>query len=348
MKIEQQFLSISELVKLKDEINLNPIWQRGPAWRRPRQVLLVDTILRGMDIPKVYLRLQTGGAHRYVAVDGQQRLRALWEFAAGDWALDHPDGLGAIDGEGIAGCTYETLPKILRDRFDVFLVSVAEIVEATNDEITNLFSRLQMGVALNPAELRNAILSPLRHVIDAIGASHEFFVESRIPEARYKRQDYAAHAFAMAHFKAERNIKAPDLKAMVQSFTAKDTDQVLLLNEQVSRALSVLGLVNGLDNFQITQKWIFVDLAWLIMQRHAAGATVSPIKLAAAYAAFEARRREHRSNPEALVRDRPNASELDLQLYRYIHAFKAQGSEHQNLKVRADALRAFCPDIDEA
>ena len=56
MKIRQETWTVNELVKNKSKINLNPSWQRGPAWKLPRQVLLIDSILRGMDIPKVYLR----------------------------------------------------------------------------------------------------------------------------------------------------------------------------------------------------------------------------------------------------------------------------------------------------
>jgi hypothetical protein len=42
MKIDQRLWSVGDLVKCQSEINLNPIWQRGPAWRAARQVLLID------------------------------------------------------------------------------------------------------------------------------------------------------------------------------------------------------------------------------------------------------------------------------------------------------------------
>lgn len=164
-------------------------------------MLLIDSILRGMDIPKIYLRrLSPKAPYSYDAVDGQQRLRAMWEFRAGDLVLNHPDGLPEIDGHPVAGLTFDALHADLQDRFKSFVVSVAEILAGDNDGITNLFSRLQMGVSLNPAELRNAMLTPMRHLIDAMWRSHEFFLNSRIPEARYKRQDYVTHAFAMAAY----------------------------------------------------------------------------------------------------------------------------------------------------
>ncbi|MER8464527.1 DUF262 domain-containing protein [Mesorhizobium sp. M1396] len=347
MQIRQRSWPITQLVSNQNTINLNPVWQRGPAWRGPRQVLLIDSILRGMDIPKIYLRaLAPGGVYSHDAVDGQQRLRAIWEFRSGALTLFYTEALSPIEGHPIAGLTYAQLHKTLRDRFDAFVVSVAEITTATNDEITNLFSRLQMGVSLNPAELRNAILGPMRHVIDAVATSHEFFVNSRIPDARYKRQDYATHAFAMAAYRGRKDIKALDLKEMVRHFGPTQAERVLEMSAEVGDALNVLAEVNEIVAHRITQKWIFVDLCWLVMQRHQTGAAVDAVKLAARYLDFEDRRREFNSKPEVLIRGRRRNKALDRHLYNYIVAFRSQGGLAVNLTVRNAALRAFCPNID--
>ncbi len=347
MRIRQHRWKVERLVRDQAAINLNPAWQRGPAWKPPRQVLLIDSILRGMDIPKIYLRaLPADGLHTHDAVDGQQRLRAIWQFAAEELALDHPENLPPINGHQVAGRRYAELHSDLRKRFDNFVVSIADIVSATQDEITNLFSRLQMGVSLNPAELRNALGGPMRHVIDAIATSHEFFLDSRISDVRYKRQDYATHAFAMAAYRCTQDIKAPDLRAMIIEFGSDRATEVLELSAEVGDALNVLAQVNDLANRRITQKWIFVDLCWLVMQRHAAGALVGPLRLAAAYQAFEIRRKEFTSAPETLIRGRRRIPALDRHLYNYIIAFRLQAGTAANLAIRAAALRAFCPDID--
>jgi Protein of unknown function DUF262 len=81
MRVEQRLWTVEHLLELRGEINLNPAWQRGPAWSPARRVLLIDSILRDMDVPKIYLRLlPAGGLYRYEAVDGQQRLRAIWDY----------------------------------------------------------------------------------------------------------------------------------------------------------------------------------------------------------------------------------------------------------------------------
>jgi hypothetical protein len=51
--------------------------------------LLVDTILRDYDVPKPYWRKLTGKSDRYGVADGQQRLRAIWTFFAGEFRWRH-------------------------------------------------------------------------------------------------------------------------------------------------------------------------------------------------------------------------------------------------------------------
>lgn len=347
MLIKQKSWPIERFVRDKNKIDLNPNWQRGAAWKKPRQVLLIDSILRGMDIPKVYLRkLKSGAMHSHDAVDGQQRLRAIWEFCAGEFSLDYLETLPDVDGHTIEGKKYSELHKSLRSKIDKFEVSIAEIRRADIDEITNLFSRLQMGVSLNPAELRNAIMGPMRHVIDAVARSHEFFQNCRIPDSRYKRQDYTTHVFAMAAYSGSQNIKAQDLKRMVEEYGPDRSDEVLELSARVGDALNVIAEVNELAGYKITQKWIFVDLCWLVMQRQTAGFSVDPQKLNTSYEAFEGLRKSFGRSPETLIRQgRPNPAR-DRHLYNYINAFKLQAGAAASLKTRNEALKAFCPDID--
>lgn len=345
MKIKQHNWPISKLVSARRSVNLNPTWQRGAAWKDPRKILLIDSILRGMDIPKVYLRkLPVNGAHKHDAVDGQQRIRAIWEFRAGDFSLHHPDPLPEIDGHPIHGLKFSQLHKSLRDRFDAFQVSVAEITSSDNDEITNLFARLQLGVALNPAELRNAMLAPARHIIDSIATGHAFFESTKIPETRYKRQDYVAHVFAMAAYKGQRNIKAPDLRKMILEFGPDQGPELLAISSAVNEALTVLAEVDGQLMRRITQKWLFVDLVWLIIQQQTAGHEVNADDLAESFAEFDDLRRSYTGKPEGLLQARASAKQVRLNksLYDYIMAFRAQGASHINLKTRNTSLRAYC------
>lgn len=347
MRIEQHNWRAKQLVDDRHKFNLNPAWQRGPAWQAQRQSLLIDSILRGMDIPKIYLRkMPNGSVFTHEAVDGQQRLRAIWAFRDGALELSFNEAPELVENTDFQGKTYTQLPKKLRDRFDNFLVSIAEIVEGSTDEITNLFSRLQMGMSLNPAELRNAVLGAMRHVVDMVATSHPFFVDSRIPDNRYKRQDYSAHAFAVAVFHGTSDIKAPDLKRMFQTYKEGKEAEVQGFFSKVGEALTVLAEVNARARYGITQKWIFVDLTWLIMQLLDRGVAIDPDKLADRYIEFERQRRENVRNPERLLTQRGRGATARKHLYNYVMAFKAQGGTKENLVARNVALNFFIQDIE--
>src|ERR1700722_1051523 len=65
---------------IRNRINTNPDFQRPAVWGLAQKQLLVDSILRDYDIPKLYWRKTSSKPDKYDVVDGQQRLRAIWGF----------------------------------------------------------------------------------------------------------------------------------------------------------------------------------------------------------------------------------------------------------------------------
>lgn len=333
-------MKVKDLLSLKDSIDLNPQWQRGPVWSPSRRALLIDSILRNMDIPKLYLlRCPEGAAYVFEAVDGQQRLRSIFDFAADGLELRFTTTLPSIEGIDISGKHFSSLNEKLAKRFETFEVSVAEIMSADHDQVRQLFLRLQMGVALNPAELRNAIGGPIRNIIDTMALSHPFFVESKISPNRYKHQDYLAHLFTYGDHEGASDLKAPDIRTLYEKYDAGQTDDVLDLMGKVGQALDVLAEINRSAAHQITQKWIVVDLFWLIYSAQQAGNAVNANILAEKYKEFENRRKKHMKSPEILLeKERVGAKPWDEALYLYIQAFRTSGGDRENLKTRRDAL----------
>lgn len=344
MKVEQTNWKVKDLIDRKEKIDLSPEWQRGPAWKSPRQVLLIDSILRGMDIPKIYFRKLGHKLHDYDAVDGQQRLRAIWSFHADEIVLRYSEPLRPIGNEEIEGRKFSELSKTLRDRFENFTVSIGEITVSRPDEIRNLFARLQMGVSLNPAELRNAMDGPLRYSIDSTARLHQFFNYCKISSDRFKHLDYAAHIYAMAAYEGKRDIKAPDLRNMISEYGADRGEEVLSLSEKVDNSLTVLNEINGHIGFSLIRKWLFVDLAWLIMQFQAENKVIDAKEIAEKFSRFEDLRLAYTSHSEMLLLDSKDLGisvSLAKNLYSYINAFKAQGGLKTSLQIRNKALRAF-------
>jgi uncharacterized protein with ParB-like and HNH nuclease domain len=60
-----------------DDLVITPKFQRRPVWRTPARSFFIDTLLRGMTVPPIYLRLAQNEAKKKKVrevVDGQQRV----------------------------------------------------------------------------------------------------------------------------------------------------------------------------------------------------------------------------------------------------------------------------------
>ncbi len=332
MNISHEIKEIADLIKIRDEIHLNPSWQRGPVWPTPKQALLIDSILRGYDIPMIYLReCSPEAAYRYEVVDGQQRLRSLWGFLDGEYALSN--NLDKVENVDIAGKEYYDLPRKIRNRITSFKCIIAFIKDAREPEVSRLFSRMQMGVRLNPPELRNAIQTGLRHAIDGIARLHPFFCNSKISPARFKHQDYLAHAISICIYQAKRDLKAPQL---MDDYNNIASNVYTPLMDDAYEILDFLDKVNERTSKRIKQKWIFVDLFYLLYQNRAKLKKLKPKEFADAYVEFDEYRLEHTAEPENLLNGKSTQENRDM--YNYILAFKISGAENKNLDQRSKIL----------
>jgi hypothetical protein len=133
-------------------LELNPHFQRRAVWTPSARSYLIDTILLQLPIPKIYIRtkinLKTRASIREV-VDGQQRLRAIIDFASNRFSIDKRS-------EQFSGQTYETLPDENKDMFLRYDFSVEQLINASDNDVLEIFARLNSyNVRLNPAEQRH-------------------------------------------------------------------------------------------------------------------------------------------------------------------------------------------------
>ncbi len=144
----------------KTRIDTNPDFQRPAVWSLGQKQLLIDTILRGYDIPKLYWHKVTKSPETYEVVDGQQRLRTIFEFHACKFSLakDADD----IDGVVVAKMHYKDLPEDPRLNFDNYSLDVIVLSDTSKDEVREMFLRLQNGTSLKAQEKRNAMPGKMR------------------------------------------------------------------------------------------------------------------------------------------------------------------------------------------
>jgi len=134
-------------------LNLKPTYQRNPVWPTASRTYLIQTILKSLPMPKVFIHVETdeAGASVYSVIDGQQRLRSMFEFIDGSLTLPP---VHSPTGQPLK---FDGLSPAERTAFFDYDITVEELRNTADPEIRDMFRRLNKNVAkLTPQELRHA------------------------------------------------------------------------------------------------------------------------------------------------------------------------------------------------
>jgi len=161
----------------------NPEYQRGIVWTSSQRKKLIDSVMRRYPLPLIYLHhikkvVVNMQRDDLEIIDGQQRINALYQFAEGGYKLFHP-----VDDEDEArfprflkdspcpwgGKDFRGLSEDLKTQFLETIIPVAKITRGDDNEIRDLFVRLQAGLSLNPQETRDAWPGQFIHFVLWIG-----------------------------------------------------------------------------------------------------------------------------------------------------------------------------------
>lgn len=147
-------------------LNLSPSFQRRPVWKPQAKSYLIDTVVRGLPTPIIFLRqitdVNTLATIREV-VDGQQRIRTLLSYIDQalfrDWneELD-PFQVSRQHNPEIAGVPFNLLDQRVKRAILGYQFSVHVLPNDTSDQqVLDIFRRMNAtGTKLNKQELRNA------------------------------------------------------------------------------------------------------------------------------------------------------------------------------------------------
>ena len=219
----------------KKGINTNPDYQRPLVWTRPQKQLLIDSMLRDYDVPKFYLHKK--GKDSYDVVDGQQRLRAIWEFFDGQFAL--AKDAEPIDGHEIKGKKNDELDFDIKDKINSYNLDFVVLDDVEEDEIREMFLRLQNGTSLKAQEKRNAMPGKMGDFVRTI-AKHKFFDNVNFSNSRFTF-DLIAAQMTLLYMKRKNgicNIKDRDLNSMYEDH--RDFDAASDEAKAISKILDYL------------------------------------------------------------------------------------------------------------
>lgn len=182
MRIISKIYSISDFLSWsqKGELVLQPRFQRRDAWSPQARSYLIDSIVRGLPIPKFFIReqidLETKRTIREV-VDGQQRLRAILDFIDGQLSIIR------IHNKDLAGKSFDDLPDEGKKDFLSYPISTDLLVGASDADVLNVFSRINSYTLtlLQQEKLNAEFIGPFKQNIYSLALTHhEFWVNNKI------------------------------------------------------------------------------------------------------------------------------------------------------------------------
>ena len=238
--------SVLHMYSMRDAIWFDPPYQRmSDVWPMEKRQLLIDSILNGYDLPKLYFheffpaKVIEGRKFKYAIVDGKQRLQTIFSFIEGKFALARD--LEIIDDAETlpGGMTYAELARnfpALKTKLDGFVLPIVTILTPDTELIEDMFSRLNEAVPLNAAEKRNALGGPVPPTIRRI-VQHEFFV-SKLPfeNRRYRHFDLAAKFL----YVSDREQIVDTKKVHLDNFVISHREQLDRIDELFRSTAAVL------------------------------------------------------------------------------------------------------------
>ena len=183
---------------------INRDYQRSDrVWPTPARAYLIDTILRGYPIPKIYLRTKIDSATRrsyWELVDGQQRLEAIRAYANDEFPLgNRPESY-----QEFAGLKYSGLDEEGKQKFLQYPLAVEQLMNVPDSVVFDVFRRLNTyNYNLSRQELRHgkyhgSFRSSVREVSQQLGYLwNNYPVLGKRPRIRMADDELVAQMFGV-------------------------------------------------------------------------------------------------------------------------------------------------------
>lgn len=171
-------------ISKRDGIDLQPEYQRGYIWGKEFRDKLWYSIIKGYPIGNISLRVRNNKNRKGAmieVVDGQQRLTSIYNFITGDYNIQGDIARSIVEyiveymgseqdsqleklkrklsNRGKITIKYENLPDVIKENINSFNISITNITNSSDEEITEYFRYLQNQERLRAGEIINSLPS---------------------------------------------------------------------------------------------------------------------------------------------------------------------------------------------
>ena len=266
IKIDKDQFSLFELKrkfedKNRQDILIDPEFQRNFVWDNVQKSELIESILMGIPLPVIYLFEQADGKKQ--VVDGRQRLTSVFNFMNNEFALTD---LKILVKENTK--TFEKLTPLLQAKIEDYQIQAYLIKPPTPERIKfDIFDRVnRSGTQLNHQEMRNALhQGKSTLLIKALAQTSEFknATGNAITDKRMKGR-YIVVRFLSFYMLQRGWLKDEKIeyKSDIDDFLAKTMSVINSLSDERLQELRMVFLkamershqILGPDGFRFTKR----------------------------------------------------------------------------------------------
>ncbi|KAL5500888.1 hypothetical protein ACEPAH_9275 [Sanghuangporus vaninii] len=230
---------------LNGKVDLDPEYQRDVVWTDAKQSGLIDSILRNFYIPPVIFAFSQNedGEERRTCIDGKQRLTSIQRFMDGQTLFTDPY-TNLISQRLVGSCLLalwtaelnifnsrtnlklwykrqpwnergKLLPPQYKKQFDLKQISCVEYTDLNEDAEREIFQRVQLGVALTPAERMQAIAGPWPQLVrEILSELDKYNISDALEWAKTRGRDFHSVATIIYLIEKGRGVSYPAVTAL--------------------------------------------------------------------------------------------------------------------------------------
>ncbi len=307
----------------RTQIDMKPPYQRhGRLWSPTDKAYLIDTILNGFDIPKIYLADFTWGDSPlnqeklpYAIIDGKQRFEAIFDFYDGKLVLNSDFVYRMNPNLKLGGLGYKDLQSQfsnIAEDFEIYNLHIMSVFSDNEEQINELFVRLNRSKPLTGAEIRNAMGGPVPGILREL-ANQEFFKENvRFSVIRGQDLNTAAKFLLFEYAERPRDTKKSTLDKFVKDAKTMQSDERMRLE---LAARKVLDVISDMASIFLPKDPLLSSAGsvpvyyWLIRNLN----EKEQSRFRGLLVKFEEARQKNRK----LLQQQPNSKQIDNQLIEY-------------------------------
>lgn len=208
--------------------------QRALVWDQPRKSLLIDSMISGYPVPPFYAR--RGENKVFDMLDGKQRSNAMCSYLNNEFPLE---GVS----EEYEGLYFSELPEEVQDEIKSYSLTVYYFEDITEDEISEMFYRLNNGKALTAIELTRVKAKSFDKIREL--AAHDIFNDA-LKESqlnRYTNEDIVIKAIVML------SVEKPSLEnKVIRPFIIENEVTDILVSQIYSALTTIKYIHEDLEN----------------------------------------------------------------------------------------------------